>query len=52
MCVRNCPKGNIIFENGGVVFHSNCILCLRCIYICPSNAIVYKEKRIDQIEKI
>ncbi|PIG99989.1 EFR1 family ferrodoxin [Clostridium combesii] len=51
MCVRNCPKGNIVFENGGVVFHSNCILCLRCIYICPSNAIVYKEKRIDQIEK-
>ena len=51
MCVRNCPKGNIVFENGGVVFHSNCILCLRCIYMCPSNAIFYKEKRIDQIEK-
>ena len=51
MCVRNCPKGNIVFENGGVVFHSNCILCLRCIYVCPSNAIFYKEKRIDQIEK-
>ncbi|MCR1935643.1 EFR1 family ferrodoxin [Clostridium tepidum] len=51
MCVRNCPKGNIVFENGGVVFHSNCMLCLRCIYICPNNAIFYKEKRIDQIEK-
>lgn len=51
MCVRNCPKGNIVFENGGIVFHSNCILCLRCIYICPSNAIFYKDKRIDQIEK-
>nr|WP_242985123.1 hypothetical protein [Clostridium sporogenes] len=26
-------------------------MCLRCIYVCPSNAIFYKEKRIDQIEK-
>ncbi|EJO5348949.1 EFR1 family ferrodoxin [Clostridium botulinum] len=51
MCVRNCPKGNIVFENGGVVFHSNCISCLRCVYICPSNAIFYKDKRIDQIQK-
>ncbi|MGE5629193.1 MAG: EFR1 family ferrodoxin [Solirubrobacterales bacterium] len=51
LCLRNCPKGNITFENGRAVFHSNCILCLRCIYLCPENAVVYKGKRINQIQK-
>lgn len=51
LCLRNCPKGNITFENGHAIFHSNCILCLRCIYICPENAVVYKGKKINQIEK-
>ena len=51
LCLRNCPKGNITFENGHSIFHSNCILCLRCIYICPENAIVYKGKKINQVQK-
>jgi len=51
LCLRNCPKGNITFENGHAIFHSNCILCLRCIYICPQNAVVYKGKKIKQIQK-
>lgn len=51
LCLRNCPRGNITFENGRAIFHSNCILCLRCIYICPANAVLYKGKKIDQIQR-
>lgn len=51
ICLRNCPKSNITFENGRAVFHSNCILCLRCIFLCPENAIVYKGKSIIQTQK-
>ncbi|WP_125154800.1 EFR1 family ferrodoxin [Clostridium rectalis] len=51
LCLRNCPKGNIIFENGVTVFHSNCMLCLRCIHLCPVNAITYKDKTIEQTQK-
>jgi len=51
LCLRNCPKGNITFENGHSIFHSNCNLCLRCIHICPENAIVYKGKKINQVQK-
>lgn len=42
LCVRNCPCGNIAFHNGRVVFYSNCVMCMRCIYICPQKAITYK----------
>lgn len=51
LCLRNCPNGNITFENGHAIFHSKCMLCLRCIYICPNNAIRYKGKKINQIQK-
>jgi len=51
LCLRNCPKGNITFENGHAVFHSQCIMCTRCIHICPSNAIRYKGKKINQTQK-
>ena len=51
LCLRNCPKGNITFENGHAVFHSQCVMCTRCIHICPSNAIRYKGKKINQTQK-
>ncbi|MFL0197045.1 EFR1 family ferrodoxin [Clostridium sp. WILCCON 0269] len=51
LCLRNCPQGNITFEGGRAIFHSKCILCLRCIHICPINAIRYKNKKIDQTQK-
>ncbi|WP_368489437.1 EFR1 family ferrodoxin [Clostridium sp. BJN0013] len=51
LCLRNCPQGNITFEGGYAIFHSKCILCLRCIHICPINAIRYKNKKIDQTQK-
>lgn len=51
LCLRNCPKGNITFENSGAVFHSKCMFCMRCIHLCPINAIRYKGKKIEQTQK-
>jgi ferredoxin len=51
LCLRNCPKGNITFEDGHAVFHSQCIMCTRCIHVCPINAIRYKGKKINQNQK-
>lgn len=51
LCLRNCPKGNITFENSKVVFHANCVHCMRCIHICPINVIRYKNKKIVQTQK-
>ncbi|WP_446898200.1 EFR1 family ferrodoxin [Clostridium sp. LBM24168] len=51
ICLMNCPKNNITFENGRAVFNSKCILCMRCIHICPINAIRYKHKKINQTQK-
>jgi ferredoxin len=51
MCLRNCPKGNITFEEGHAIFHSNCMMCVRCIHICPRNGIRFKGKKIHQTQK-
>lgn len=50
-CFNNCPAGNITFENGRAVFHSKCIMCLRCIHGCHVNAIRYKGQKIEQTQK-
>lgn len=51
ICLRNCPKGNITLEDGRAFFHSNCMMCTRCIHLCPVNAIRYKGNKINQIQK-
>ncbi len=38
-CVKNCPAGNIILNNGKPEFANKCQLCLCCIYGCPSKAL-------------
>lgn len=38
-CVKNCPRNNIHLENGKPAFKKECVICLRCVYGCPSKAI-------------
>ncbi|OJU11094.1 MAG: hypothetical protein BGN88_14495 [Clostridiales bacterium 43-6] len=39
LCERNCPTKNISLENKKPVFSKRCVMCLRCIYNCPKNAL-------------
>lgn len=39
LCAGNCPTANITMEHGKPVFHKNCIICLKCIYSCPKQAL-------------
>ena len=38
-CAAQCPRGNIAMQNGKPVFGSRCVLCMRCMYGCPVQAI-------------
>lgn len=47
-CIRSCPVKSIRFaENQAKVIHDECILCGRCVVICPQNA---KKVRNDLTE--
>lgn len=39
LCERTCPVGNITLSNGHPQFADRCMLCLRCLHACPSEAI-------------
>ena len=38
-CVKNCPMGNISFEDGRFRFAGKCVSCTRCSFSCPADAI-------------
>ncbi|MGN0796328.1 MAG: EFR1 family ferrodoxin [Christensenellales bacterium] len=59
-CVRICPAKNISVKNGKIKFGGNCIMCTRCSFNCPTNAInigllnawkVNGSYRLDNLEK-
>lgn len=39
ICVKHCPNKNIVSIDNNIAFKKNCGLCMKCIYICPNNAI-------------
>ena len=39
MCVNRCPVHNIKIEDGQFQFGKNCLMCMRCSFNCPANAI-------------
>lgn len=43
-CVRNCPSGNLVLENGHISTRGTCVLCVRCYNFCPVQAIRYRGK--------
>ena len=38
ICKRVCPTQvtEVYEKNGGDVTHSNCIICIRCVEMCPN----------------
>jgi len=38
-CIRNCPTKNIKEKNDKPDFGWNCVMCARCSFYCPKNAI-------------
>lgn len=51
LCVKKCPKHNITLNDTHAVFGKKCMVCVRCIHLCPANAIRYKGKKINQVQK-
>lgn len=43
-CVRVCPMGSIIQENGIPQFVGTCIKCQACVHYCPEQAIRFTDK--------
>lgn len=40
LCIRNCPTHNIYRnKNNEIAFHHNCLMCMRCSFYCPKDAI-------------
>ncbi|KNZ41556.1 EFR1 family ferrodoxin [Acetobacterium bakii] len=39
-CETHCPRENIRLYNSRPVFGNDCVLCLRCVYGCPQQAII------------
>ncbi len=40
LCVKRCPTQNIFVDkNGKIKFHHHCLMCMRCSFFCPTNAI-------------
>ena len=39
LCAARCPVGNIEMVNGRPHFGTKCVLCVRCSFSCPHNAI-------------
>ncbi|MGL1890901.1 MAG: EFR1 family ferrodoxin [Spirochaetaceae bacterium] len=51
ICVNNCPEKNIVFNKKQIPkFKSNCLMCLRCIYECPVQAIKPRFSRFIPIK--
>jgi ferredoxin len=39
LCAKKCPQRNIRFNGNKPVFQYKCMLCLKCIYQCPKQAL-------------
>ncbi len=38
-CAKECPVKNIVIENGRAVPRGECVLCYRCVNLCPRRAL-------------
>ena len=44
LCARECPRNNIVLENGHPVWQGRCMHCMACISHCPVRAIDYGKR--------
>ena len=42
-CADNCPTKNIEIIDSKPEFKDRCLICLRCVYGCPANALYPKK---------
>lgn len=47
-CVKLCPLNNITMDDGKPRWNGNCTHCMSCICKCPSSAIEYGSKSLNQ----
>lgn len=50
ICVKLCPVGNIVFEDGKVKPLGGCVFCYRCVNVCPEKAITLLGKRPPEVQ--
>lgn len=39
LCINSCPVGNIYRKKGKIKFKHHCLMCMRCSFYCPKDAI-------------
>lgn len=51
VCKRECPSSNIEVDKIGksIKYDNNCVACMRCIHICPNDAIYYRNEKIQKM---
>jgi ferredoxin/menaquinone-dependent protoporphyrinogen IX oxidase len=51
-CVKNCPTRNIEIAEVGTKHLGKCMMCTKCLHICPVNAIQYKGITLVQYNQL
>ena len=48
LCVTVCPVQNIVLEHDAPIWRHHCEYCMRCLQVCPNEAINYGQKTIGR----
>lgn len=48
LCARLCPQGNITSTEDETTFGDACVICMRCIHHCPTEAIQIGKATVDK----
>jgi len=48
LCERLCPTGTVSLNGDGPQFGDGCVLCMRCIHMCPTEAIQIGRGTVDK----
>ncbi len=52
LCVKECPEQNIqMKDNGKLKFGFKCMMCMRCLYNCPTKSITPRISKFIPIKK-